>query len=207
MDEKFNNEDYGSKDNLEELLANFYHHKYEKGQYFESKQLIDAGYIKNGELTEEGKKIAINLLRRERLSERLLFDVLGVDMDEATSDSCILEHVISDRVADAICTLLGHPKVCLHGFEIPRGSCCVENRRYVDYVIMPLSDIQPGRRYVISYLMLKDPKVLSRLISCGIKPGEEIKLITKFPSYVVEVSGTQIAFESEIARVIFVREA
>ncbi|MCS7184353.1 MAG: metal-dependent transcriptional regulator [bacterium] len=194
---------------LEELITEFYHKVYEKKQDFEkekAKKLEDEGLLNNGELTQEAKVIAISLLRRERLSERLLFDVLGLDLDTSTLASCMLEHVISEKIADAICTLLGHPTICVHGFEIPAGECCKKKEQRVNYVITPLVSADHGKNYRISYISIKDSRVLSRLISCGVRPGEVIKLITKFPSYVVEVSGTQIAFEKEIAELIFVRE-
>jgi len=75
-------------------------------------------------LTETGQKKAIPIIRRHRLAERLLNDVLGVSDEVFERGACQFEHFINEDITASICTLLGHPTVCPHGKIIPPGECC-----------------------------------------------------------------------------------
>lgn len=77
-------------------------------------------------LSETGKKIAMRIVRNHRLSELLLTDILDVKFNEDVHEEaiCGLEHHISEDIADAVCTKLGHPRQCPHGHPIPKGKCC-----------------------------------------------------------------------------------
>src|SRR5262245_20857398 len=75
-------------------------------------------------LTVDGDRVAKNLLRRKRLAERLLKDVLSVKDELIDPTVCQWEHIISKEVADSICTLLGHPRQSPHNQPIPPGECC-----------------------------------------------------------------------------------
>ncbi len=70
-------------------------------------------------LSPEGEKLALKMLRRHRLIERLLVDILGLDWSEVHEEAEQLEHVISDKVLDRIDALLGHPTSDPHGDPIP----------------------------------------------------------------------------------------
>jgi DtxR family transcriptional regulator, Mn-dependent transcriptional regulator len=78
--------------------------------------LIDGGRI---DLTSSGRELAERVVRRHRLAERLLTDVLGLSWSEAHAEAGKWEHVISDRVESAIVHLLGDPTTCPHGNPIP----------------------------------------------------------------------------------------
>jgi DtxR family Mn-dependent transcriptional regulator len=70
-------------------------------------------------LTDDGRALAMQLLRRQRLVERFLFDVVGVDWDDLGEEATRLARVVSDDVDDALTDLLGDPVVCPHGDPIP----------------------------------------------------------------------------------------
>ncbi|MBV9972437.1 MAG: metal-dependent transcriptional regulator [Candidatus Eremiobacteraeota bacterium] len=70
-------------------------------------------------LTQKGLTIALRVIRRHRLAECLLTDVLGMRHDEVHHDACMLEHAISDRVEAQLVRVLGDPKICPHGHPIP----------------------------------------------------------------------------------------
>jgi len=72
-------------------------------------------------LTAEGRELARNVVRRHRLAERLLVDLLDVGREDVEGPACRFEHVLNQGVDDRICTLLGHPPTCPHGKLIPRG--------------------------------------------------------------------------------------
>lgn len=74
------------------------------------------------ELTEKGEKIGRQMIRNSRLLEVLMKNTLKIDIDEEVV--CGIEHHMNSKFADALCTLLGHPKSCPHGYKIPPGECC-----------------------------------------------------------------------------------
>ena len=72
-------------------------------------------------MTEIGRKKAMSIIRRHRLAERLLNDVLGVSDDVFERGACQFEHFINEGITASICTLLGHPTVCPHGKKDTTG--------------------------------------------------------------------------------------
>ncbi len=88
------------------------------------KKLAADGYIDHqsrGEarLTPKGLVIGAQVVRRHRLAERLLTDVLGMGWDEVDAEACKLEHAISARVEERLIDVLGDPQTCPHGHPIP----------------------------------------------------------------------------------------
>ncbi len=80
-------------------------------------------YSKAGvSLTEDGEKIGASMMRNSRLLEVLMDSALKVEIDEEMV--CGIEHHMNKQFTDALCTMLNHPRVCPHGHEIPKGSCC-----------------------------------------------------------------------------------
>ncbi len=73
-------------------------------------------------LTEKGEEIGRQMVRNSRLLEVLMKNALKIDLDEEMV--CGMEHHMSKDFADAICTLLNHPRACPHGYAIPEGKCC-----------------------------------------------------------------------------------
>lgn len=92
-------------------------------------KLAAAGYLhyepyKGASLTSEGMRIGRNVIRKHRLLERFLVDVVGVPREEAADPACTMEHVIPPAMEAWVCALLGHPDKSLAGEPIPRGPCC-----------------------------------------------------------------------------------
>lgn len=156
-------------------------------------------------LTDEGEALAKDVTRRHRLAERLLADVLALSDHAIDPNACKLEHIISPEVAEAICTLLGHPGECPHGSPIPGGDCCKSASDTVESIIVPLDKLESGKKGKISYLQLQSHPDLHKLLSLGVVPGTLFNLRQTFPTYVIEVGETTLALEKEIAEKIFVR--
>jgi DtxR family Mn-dependent transcriptional regulator len=156
-------------------------------------------------LTSSGKAVADRLLRRKRLSERLLKDVLGLKDDLIEPAVCQWEHILSQEVANSICTLLGHPRQSPTHQPIPPGDCCRSATTQVAPVVSTLSKIGPGERAKVAYLMIKEYPELDRLLSMGLVPGTEIEVIQRFPTYVLQVNESQLAFDEGIAEGVFVQ--
>jgi len=156
-------------------------------------------------LTEKGRKESSEIIRRHRLAERLLVDVLELHEEGVEEAACRFEHALPKGVEESVCTLLGHPRFCPDGNQIPIGRCCEEKRDKVESIITTLASLNPGVSGRIAYLTSKKHQRLQRLMAMGIIPGLQIRLIQKFPSYVIQIEETQIALDRELAEEIHVR--
>lgn len=157
------------------------------------------------QLTEEGRKEAQEAIRRHRLAERLLADLFEVASPHIEERACDFEHVLHRGMEESVCTLLGHPTVCPHGHPIPPGNCCAEARTLGKRAIAPLSQMGPGEGGTVAYLRSEQPKRLQKLTAMGILPGLPIRLLQRFPSYVIQLDLTQFAVDAQVASDIYVR--
>ncbi len=154
--------------------------------------------------TETGREQAKNVIRRHRLAERLLTDVLKRTADETEETACEFEHFLAPEITEGICTLLGHPKTCPHGSVIPPGTCCIEARKTVESVVIPLTKLEPGESGKIAYITTQSHPRLHKLLSFGFAPGLTVSVHQKTPTFIIESDKTQLALEKEIAEDIFV---
>ena len=150
-------------------------------------------------LTVTGAGHAERLIRAHRIGERLIHDVLGREFE---SGACEFEHILATEIVDAICTLLGHPRECPHGFAIPTGECCRVSARYVQKIVVPLTELQIGQTARVAWVYARSDQQLHRLTSLQIRPGSVVKLHQDYPSYVIECDGASIAMDDEVARSI-----
>ncbi|MCD6505442.1 metal-dependent transcriptional regulator [Candidatus Poribacteria bacterium] len=173
------------------------------------KELIDKGILilKDGKLvlTPKGREEARNAIRRHRLAERLLYDVLETGSQILEDRACRFEHLLYEGIDESICTLLGHPRFCPHGKPIPPGECCLRARETGERVVSALTDLKPGQKGKIAYLQAKNSKELQKLMAMGILPGTPIELRRRFPSYIFRVGYTEYAVDRETADQIYVR--
>ncbi|MFZ3071962.1 MAG: metal-dependent transcriptional regulator [Thermodesulfobacteriota bacterium] len=158
-------------------------------------------------LTDKGEKAGEEIIRRHRLAERLLHDVLDVSFDSLEINACSFEHSISALVADNICTLLGHPPSCPHGLPIPRGKCCKKGPGALKPVVVPLDEVEAGQYARVVFMVPKTFMRLEKLGSMGLVPGSVLKLTQKKPSFVIEIGATTLALDPDIAKEIFVKKA
>lgn len=157
-------------------------------------------------LSESGEELAKDLIRRQRLAERLLADVLDIQRDLIDSVACEFEHIISPEVEKSICTLLGHPKLCPHGSPIPPGDCCQGQDEVLKSIVTTLDKLRQGERCKIVYMLSSVHPELDKLLSLGVVPAAIVKIHQTFPTFVVEIDGQQIALDKEIARDINVKK-
>jgi len=201
---------------VEELLEGLYICEVEHGRYppadIVRKGVEEALSLKLAELhgdkcklTEEGKRAGRNVVRRHRLAERLLQDVLAVAPAHMEEDACRFEHVLQDGVDDKVCILLGHPRRCPHGNSIPRGKCCRAAQGDMIREVRPLCDGKPECKGAVAYLATMDDRQVQKLVAMGILPGAEVKVIRNFPSCVFQVGYSQFAVDRPLAEVIYVR--
>ena len=172
-------------------------------------ELSQGGYIRISdgkvELEPKGKEEGERIIRRHRLAERLLVDVLDVKRGLTHEMGCKFEHLLHEGVDENVCTLLGHPKTCPHGKPIPPGQCCARSLKDVAQVVRPLEELGADERGTIAYLAIDDEARLHKLMAMGALPGLKIAMIQRFPSYVFKIGQSQFAVDREMAEGIYVR--
>lgn len=157
-------------------------------------------------LTDNGRKIAKGLIRRQRLAERLFSDVFEMPDDSVLDDACKMEHILSEGLTESVCIFLGHPPSCPHGKPIPRGECCAKFKVDVAPVVTRLSEFIVGAAGRITFIVPSDSSRIQRLNSLGITAGSVIKLLQKTPSFVIQIDETTVAIDPEIAKEIYIKK-
>jgi len=156
--------------------------------------------------TAKGESASKDIIRRQRLAERLLIDVLELGRKETDSYACEFEHIISKEVEESICALLGHPKECPHGHLIPAGDCCLKAKGIIESIVVPLTKLFPGNVGKVVYLLTHKHPQLHKLMSLGIVPGVRVLVHQVFPAFIIQVEETQVALEEDIAKEIYVKK-
>ena len=159
------------------------------------------------DLTDKGRTLALGLMRRHRMVERWLTDVLGLDWASAHEEAHRLEHAISDVVAERIWVSMGRPDSCPHGNPIagPVAGAPPERVR--------LADVESGRSVVlhrISELAEDNRELMTFLETRGFRPGVRIDVTDRGPlndTLTVTVGGRQSALSDDVAAYLWVGRA
>jgi len=126
--------------------------------------LIVSGPGREVQLTTSGREAAETMIRRHRLSERLLTDILGMPWSQAHDEACKFEHVISPEVEAGLARALDYPTTCPHGNPIP-GAGGREG------VLVKLSEAPVGTEAVLRRIEGEDEELLAYLEGLGLVPG------------------------------------
>jgi len=154
-------------------------------------------------LTDKGRKIALDVIRRHRLSERLLTDFVRVDWDKVHDAACRLEHGITNDVIKKLEKALGHPKTCPHGNPIPTACGGI-----VEEKSEPLSTLKSKESGVIAKIKDETAEVLKYIAVLGLLPGASIEIVEKAPfdgPITVKVGGANHALSLSMASNIWVK--
>ena len=172
-------------------------------------QLADDGLLavrgEEVEFTPAGRKQARDIIRRHRLAQRLLMDVLDVSEKESELMACKFEHILSKEVTDKVSAFLGHPTFDPTGRPIPAGDTPSESTELIAPLVSRLNRLRVGSQARIAFLTPSFHKRFDRLAAFGINPGSEITLHQTRPAFVVRIGETELAIDKDIAREIFVR--
>lgn len=152
----------------------------------------------------EGKEEGRSTIRRHRLAERLMMDVLNIRGETGNNKACQFEHLLNEGVDARVCAMLNHPATCPHGKAIPPGDCCREAKRSGDLGVVPLTELNPSEEGQIVYIQTEDSKKMQKLVAMGVLPGNRIRLLQAFPSYIFRVGYAEFAVDTNMAREIFV---
>ena len=166
--------------------------------------LITVGEANHVKLLPKGRLVAERIIRRHRLAERLICDALGSQVEDSEAAACEFEHLLAEGITNSICTLLGHPRYCPHNRPIPEGDCCRQAREELRPIVVTCDHLGVGESARIAYLCTREHSRLLKLSALGLAPGVLLKLIQKWPSYVVQCEETEIAIEPEVAQDIWV---
>src|SRR5438034_3191589 len=170
-----------------------------------SQGLVEHDRYRGQQLTREGRKVALELVRHHRLLEMFLVRVLGYTWDEVHDEAERLEHVISERMEQRIFELLGRPELDPHGHVIPTLGGRV---RAVSH--RALSECQAGEKVSVQGVSDDDPGKLRELERRGFMPGTQIAVLagSEYEGPIeVRVRGRRESVPLGLARTIFVTEA
>ncbi|MFZ3453473.1 metal-dependent transcriptional regulator [Arthrobacter sp. 7Tela_A1] len=167
------------------------------------------------ELTEFGRRRATEVMRKHRLAERLLADVIGLDWAYVHDEACRWEHVMSERVERRLYDLLGHPTESPYGNPIPgleaigglpsaRTPSCLD-------LVSAVGSVQQGEEMLLERLaepIQVDPELLNQLDEAGLRPGATITAEVVGGYISVRVPGIEGALElpAEVASHVFVAQ-
>ena len=173
-------------------------------EMFEKQGLVVHRPYKGIKLTGEGRRIALDVIRRHRLAERLLTDILEMDWSRAHEPACRLEHGLTEEVTKSLGRILGHPKTCPHGNPIPtRYGGIIEGKSE------SLIDLKPKERGTIVKITEEDRDLLQHLRSLGLVVGTSVRLEEKIPfdgSVVVKLNDVEHSLSSKVASAIWVKK-
>lgn len=170
----------------------------------EKQNLVIHVPYKGVKLTKKGERIALDVVRRHRLSERLLTDVLRLEWGKAHDIACKLEHAISDEdVLNSLEKLLGKPKTCPHGNPIPSQSGKLTQEKSE-----LLANFLAGEAGIIMKITDERKDLLQYLAALGLVPGVSITVEEKAPfdgPITVRADGARHALGRAVASVIWVK--
>ncbi len=172
------------------------------------KKMAEEGLVEHKEyagvtLTVRGERAAAGYVRKHRLTERFLVDVLGISWDQVDAIADQMEHSLPDLVVDRLSAILGDPLTCPHGYPIPD-----RDGNLPDIPTQPLVDLPPGAGGLIARVAEHDPRLLVYLAELGLVPGEQVEVLARDPlgeTYTIRVAGVERTVGTGIARAVFTR--
>lgn len=156
-------------------------------------------------LTVEGDRLALLMLRRHRLIEAFLVQVLGYDWSEIHDDAEALEHAVSDKMLERIDEILGQPKFDPHGDPIPSASGQMARRK-----LFPLSEVADGETVRVARLLNQATPFLQFAEANGLKPGAVVSVTDHNPAAdaltLMLEAGKPLSLSSSVALSILVEK-
>jgi DtxR family Mn-dependent transcriptional regulator len=139
------------------------------------RRLADQGLVsytpyRGVQLAEEGLCQALAVIRRHRLWERFLTDMLGLSWDVVHEEACRLEHAASETITERLAVLLDHPERCPHGKPMPPPGC----QLIPPEEVTSLAALEAGQRGTVAYVGREEPELLRYLGQLHLCPGATV---------------------------------
>jgi DtxR family transcriptional regulator, Mn-dependent transcriptional regulator len=175
-------------------------------------RLTADGYVERAgrsiTLTDQGRTLADSVIRKHRLAERLLVDVIGLPWHKAHLEAGRWEHVISDEVEQRLVDLLGNPTTCPHGNPIPGAT----GARSHDEAQVSLAEVEPGDTVRLERITEEVELNMASLVLLdehGFVPGRSALVRTRSDdgTLVLEVEGAPLSIEPTLSHQLFVAVA
>lgn len=162
------------------------------------------------ELTEKGRTLAVSVMRKHRLAERLLVDIIGLPWDQVHDEACRWEHVMSENVERRIVEVLDNPTTSPYGNPIPLDQLGLTLVADEDKAVR-LVDLPQGDSTVVvtrlSEHAQSDPDLISELRQAGVVPNARISVNVAPRAVIITTPGHEgLTLSSEISHAIFVRK-
>ena len=143
------------------------------------KTLCDSGLVAyepyaGAQLTAAGRQLALHVLRRHRLIELFLVQIVGLDWSEVHDEADRLEHAVSERLIERMDEMLDRPAVDPHGDPIPTAALKV---RTLDYLTLAAADI--GARFRVARIADQSPEFLRLVEKVGLRPGKKVRVTAR----------------------------
>src|SRR6476619_854420 len=166
--------------------------------------LLDHRPYRGVELTVTGRRTAVAAIRRHRIVERFLSDMLSYAWNEADRLAGSFEHELPQEVEDRLFVALDRPATCPHGFPIPAPESA-------DLPEMPpLYALEPGDTAVVAVPGSTDPEIVEFLGTLGLRPGVLVEVKEKHPfdgPLVLRVDGKDRTLGATVANQVFVQRS
>lgn len=169
--------------------------------------LVETGEDRRLRFTAEGRRAAEALVRRHRLAERFLVEVIGLPWHLAHEEATTWGPAISERVEGRLVQLLDDPATCVHGNPIPG------TRRPIDHSgLRPLDEVEPGAAVTLERLtedLELELDVMRFFEDAGLMPGATIRILAVAPdgTMTLEVAGEKVGLGAHLADNLWVRSA
>ena len=138
----------------------------------EESHFVERSSVDGVSLTDQGRLAALQLIRRHRLLEVFLIQVMGFTWDQVDSEAHRLEHAVSPSFEDRMAALCDHPTHCPHGDPIPTKDGHVQ-----DVDAAPLAALEPGETGILHRVTSREAQVLRYLARLGLMPGQSVRLV------------------------------
>lgn len=138
--------------------------------------LVEHERYQGARVTERGRREAVRMIRRHRILELFLVEVLGYTWDEVHEEAERLEHAVSDELVDRMATALGDPEADPHGHPIPSSA-----GQLTAHDLPTLRELEPGRPAVLRRVSDEDPEALRYLARLALIPGVELEVLERTP--------------------------
>lgn len=170
------------------------------------KRLSEQGLLehvpyKGVQLTEDGRRAALRMVRRHRLIEAYLVATLGYTWDTVHQEAERLEHAVSDVLVERMAAVLGHPTTDPHGDPIPAADGSIEEPDW-----LPLADVPVGRTVLLRRVDERQPERLRYIGSIGLTPGVAVTVVERQPfqgPITIRTAGRTHVIGHELGQVLF----